>query len=60
MFSKHNERSKDQQDDFIIPPYLFEEPNPRLVVEYHFVNFMKKEYLHLRKSLTISLMTVMI
>ena len=60
MFSKHNKRSKDQQDNFIIPPYLFEEPNPRLVVEYHFVNFMKKEYLHLGKSLTVSLMAVMI
>ena len=33
MFSKHNERSKGQQDNFIIPPYLFEGPNPRLVVE---------------------------
>ena len=60
MFSKHNKRSKDQQDNFIIPPYLFEEPNPKLVVEYHFVNFMEKEHLHLGKSLTVSLIAVMI
>ena len=29
---EYNERNKDQQDDFIIPPYLFVEPKPRIAV----------------------------
>ena len=56
----YNERNKDQQFDFTIAPYLFEESIPRIVVEFRLVNFMKKEYLHLGKSLTISPMTVLI
>ena len=47
---KCNERSKDQQDDFIIPPYLFEEPKSRIVVEFAFFELNEKEYLHLRKN----------
>ena len=30
---EYNERNKDQQGDFIILPYLFEEPKPRIVAE---------------------------
>ena len=33
---EYNEGNKDQQDDFIIPPYLFEELKPRIVVEFPF------------------------
>ena len=29
-------KNKDQQDDLIIPPYLFEEPWARIVVEFPF------------------------
>ena len=31
---EYNERNKDQQNDFIIPSYLFEEPKPRIIVEF--------------------------
>ena len=30
--SEYNEKNKDQQVDFIIPPYLFGEPKPRILV----------------------------
>ena len=30
--SEYNEKNKDQQVDSIIPPYLFGEPKPRIVV----------------------------
>ena len=56
---EYNERNKDQQDDFIIQPDLFEEPKPRIVVEIPFCELNKKRY-YLEKSLTISPMTVMI
>ena len=39
---EYNERNKDQQDDFIIPPYLFEEPKPRIVVEFPFCELNEK------------------
>ena len=55
-----NERNKDQQDDFIIPPNLYEELKPRIVVEILFCKLNEKDYLYLEKSLTISPMTVMI
>ena len=55
-----NERNKDQQGDFIITPYLLEELKPRIVVEIPFCKLMKKKYLDLGKSLTISPMTVML
>ena len=35
---EYNEGNKDQQDDFIIPRNLFEEPKPRTVIEISFVN----------------------
>ena len=57
---EYNERNKDQQDDFIIPPYLFEELKPRIIVEFLFCKLNQKEYQHLEKSLTILPMTVMI
>ena len=41
-------------------PYLFEERKPRIVVENPFCKLMKKKYLDLGKSLTISPMTVML
>ena len=37
---------KDQQDDFIVPPYLFEEPKPRIVLNFHFVNFVTIAYVN--------------
>lgn len=57
---EYNEKNKDQQYDFTIAPYLFEESKPRIVVKFRLVNLLKKEYLHLGKSLTISIMTVLI
>ena len=35
-YFEYNERNKDQQDDFIMPPYLFEEPKPRTLVKFPF------------------------
>ena len=55
-----NERNKDQQDDSIRPPYLFEEPEPKIVAEVPLCELNEKVYLHLGKSLTISPVTVMI
>ena len=43
---EYNETNKDQQNDFIIPPYLFEELEPRIVVEFPFRELNDKEYLH--------------
>ena len=45
-----NERNKDQQDDFLIPPYLFEEPNSRIVVEILFCELNEKRISTLRKK----------
>ena len=38
----------------------FKNLNQELQLKFHFVNLMKKEYLRIGKSLTISPMTVMI
>ena len=45
-----NERNKDQQDDFLIPPYLFEEPNSRIVVEILFCELNEKRISTFRKK----------
>ena len=47
--SKLNERNKDQQDDFIIPLYLFEEPKPRIAVESPFWELNEKRVSTIRK-----------
>ena len=47
---EYNERNKDQQDDFIIPPYLFEEPKPRIVVEFPFCELNEKRVSTFRKK----------
>ena len=39
---EYNERNKDQQDDFIISSYLFEEAKPRIVVEFPFCELNEK------------------
>ena len=45
-----NERNKDQHDDFIVPPYLFEEPKPRIVVEFPFCELNEKRVSTFRKK----------
>ena len=45
----YNATNKDQQDDFIIPPYFFEEPKPRIVVEIPFCKLNEKR-VHSAKS----------
>ena len=47
---EYNERNKDQQDDFIIPPDLFEEPKPRIVVEIPFCELNEKRLSICRKK----------
>ena len=47
---EYNERNKDQQDDFIIPPYLFEEPKLRIVVEFPFCELNEKRVSTFRKK----------
>ena len=47
---EYNERNKDQQDDFIIPPYLSEEPKPRIVVEISFCELIEKRVSTSRKK----------
>ena len=47
---EYNKRNKDQQDDFIIPPYLFEEPKPRIVVEFPFCELNEKRVSTFRKK----------
>ena len=47
---EYNERNKNQQDDFIIPPYLFEEPKPRIVVEFPFCELNEKRVSTFRKK----------
>ena len=46
----YNERNKDQQNDFIIPPYLFEEPRTRIVVEFPFCEINEKRLSTFRKK----------
>ena len=47
---EYNERNKDQQDDFIIPPYLFEESKPRIIVEFPFCQLNEKRVSTFRKK----------
>ena len=47
---EYNERNKDQQDDFIIPPYLSEEPKPRIAVEISFCELNEKRVSTFRKK----------
>ena len=47
---EYNERNKDQQDDFIIPPYLSEEPKPRIGVEISFCELNEKRVSTFRKK----------
>ena len=47
---EYNERNKDQQDDFIIPHYLSEEPKPRIVVEFPFCELNEKRVSTFRKK----------
>ena len=46
-----NERNKYQQDDFIIPPYIFEQPKPRTVVEFTFYELNEMSVSEFRKKL---------
>ena len=43
-------KKKDQQDDFIIPPYLFEEPKQKIVVEIPFCGLNEKRVSAFRKK----------
>ena len=45
-----NERNKDQQEYFVIPPYLFEEPKLIISVEFSFWKLNEKKGLVLGKS----------
>ena len=47
---EYNERNKNQQDEFIIPPNLSEEPKPRIAVKIPFCGLKKKGYLYLKKK----------
>ena len=47
---EYYERNKDQQDDFIIPPNLFEEPKPRIVGEIQFCELNEKRLSIFRKK----------
>ena len=47
---EYNEGNKDQQDDFIIAPNLFEEPKPRIVVEIPFCELNEKRLSICRKK----------
>ena len=47
---EYNERNKDQEDDFIIPPYLFEEPKQITVVEFPFCKLNEKRVSVFRKK----------
>ena len=47
---EYNKRNKDQEDDFIIPPYLFEEPKPRIVVGFPFCDLNEKRVSTFRKK----------
>ena len=47
---EYNERNKDQQGDFIISLYLFEELKPRMLVEILFCELNKKRVSTFRKK----------
>ena len=47
---EYNERNKDQQDEFIIPPCLSEEPKLRIVVEFPFCELNEKRVSAFRKK----------
>ena len=47
---EYNERNKDQQDDFIIPPYLFEEPKSTIVVKIPFCKLNEKRVSTFKKK----------
>ena len=47
---EYNGRNKDQQDDFIIPPHLFEEPKLRIVVEIPFCEVIENRLSIFRKK----------
>ena len=47
---QYNERKKYQQDDLIIPPYLSEEPKPRIVVEIPFFELNERRVSTFRKK----------
>ena len=47
---EYKERKKNQQDDFIIPPYLFAEPKPRITVEFPFCELNEKRVSTFRKK----------
>ena len=47
---EYTQRNKDQQDDFIIPPYLFQEPKPRIAVEIPFCELNEKRISTYRKE----------
>ena len=45
-----NERNNDQQDDSVIPAYLFEEPKSKIAVEFLFWKLNEKKGLPLEKA----------
>ena len=47
---EYNERNKDQQDDFVIPPNLYEELKSRIVVEILFCKLNEKRLAIFRKK----------
>ena len=47
---QYNERTKGQQGDLIIPPYLLEEPKPQIEVKFPICELNEKEYLYLGKK----------
>ena len=47
---EYNERNKDQQDDFVIPPNLYEELKSRIVVEILFCKLNEKRLSIFRKK----------
>ena len=48
---EYNKTNKDQQDDFIIPSYLFEGPKPTTAVKFPFCELNHKRVSTFRKKL---------
>ena len=47
---ENNESNKDPQDDFIILRYFFQEPKPRILVEFLFCEFNERKVSIFRKT----------
>ena len=48
---ENNESNKDPQDDFIIPRYFFQEPKPRILVEFLFCEVNEKKSIYIYENI---------